>query len=174
MALRLRTLLAAALLAAWSVSWSLPAGLLRPAHSQDPPGSPAAHAPAAADTKEEPPELDPLSANGACYICHMTFVKEDLAKVHLAAKISCADCHGLSDKHANDEDIGATKPDIVYPRDKVDASCLKCHEEHDAPAAQVVARFLERKLPLQTAAICTECHGTHKIDRSAETALGVR
>ena len=96
----------------------------------------------------------------------MTFVKEDLAKVHLA-EITCAECHGLSDKHANDENIGATKPDIVYQRDKVDG-CEKCHEKHDAPATQVLARFLERKLPLQTTAICTDCHGTHKIDRSAE------
>ena len=88
-------------------------------------------------------ETDPLGANGACYVCHMTFVKEDLAKVHLKEKISCAKCHGLSDKHANDEHVGATKPDVVYKRQQVDASCCKCHETHDVPAKKVIARFVE-------------------------------
>ncbi len=113
--------------------------------------------------------MDPLSLNGACYVCHIPFVKEELAKVHLAEGVSCAKCHGLSDKHANDENIGATKPDIVYSRDKVDKSCEECHDTHDAPAKEVLARFAERKLSPKTQAICTDCHGTHKIDRSAET-----
>lgn len=128
------------------------------------PAAPEAAAPAA----EPPPETDPLSMNGACYVCHIPFVKEELAKVHLAEGISCAKCHGLSDKHANDEHIGATKPDIVYSRDKVDKSCEECHDTHDAPAKQVLARFRQRKLSLQKPVICTDCHGTHKIDRSAE------
>jgi hypothetical protein len=112
--------------------------------------------------------MDPLGMNGACYVCHIPFVKEELAKVHLAEGISCAQCHGLSDKHANDENIGATKPDITFRRDQVDAGCEKCHTTHDAPATQVLARFGERKLSLQTSVICTDCHGHHKIDRSAE------
>jgi len=113
-------------------------------------------------------EVDPLGPNAACYVCHMTFIKEELAKVHLAEKIACTNCHGLSDKHANDENIGATKPDIVYSRDKVDKSCEQCHDTHDAPAKKVLARFTERRLSLQRPVICTDCHGTHKIDRSAE------
>ena len=72
---------------------------------------------------EPPPEMDPLGMNGACYVCHIPFVKEELAKVHLAEGISCAQCHGLSDKHANDENVGATKPDITFRRDQVDAGC---------------------------------------------------
>ncbi len=135
-----------------------------PAGGAAKPALPDAPAPAAAP----PPELDPLSLNGACYVCHIPFVKEELAKVHLAEGISCAKCHGLSDKHANDENIGATKPDIVYSRDKVDKSCEQCHDTHDAPAKKVLARFTERRLSLQRPVICTDCHGTHKIDRSAE------
>jgi predicted CXXCH cytochrome family protein len=127
-------------------------------------------APTAAESAAEPPpEMDPLSLNGACYVCHMTFVKEEMAKVHLAEGISCAKCHGLSAKHANDENIGATKPDIVLSRDKVDRSCEECHDTHDAPATKVLARFVQRKLSLQKPVICTDCHGTHKIDRSAES-----
>jgi len=139
--------------------------------ADDPVGAAAKPTPpdAAAPAAEPPPEMDPLSLNGACYVCHVTFVKEELAKVHLAEGISCAKCHGLSDKHANDENIGATKPDIVFSRDKVDKSCEECHDTHDAPATKVLARFAERKLSLQAPVICTDCHGTHKIDRSAET-----
>jgi hypothetical protein len=158
MALCLKTLPAAALLLA-------AAGLLA-ADNPAEVSSPADAAPADAP----PPETDPLGMNGACYVCHIPFVKEELAKVHLAEGISCAQCHGLSDKHANDENIGATKPDITFPRDKVDAGCEKCHTTHDAPATKVLARFGERKLSMQTAVICTDCHGTHKIDRSAEAA----
>jgi len=137
-----------------------------PAPADPAPAAPAPAAPAPAD--EEPPELDPLGMNGACYVCHIPFVKEELAKTHLAEGISCAKCHGLSDKHANDEDVGATKPDITFRREQVDASCQKCHTTHDAPATKVLARFAERKLSLQTEAICTDCHGQHRIDHSAE------
>ncbi len=112
--------------------------------------------------------IDPLGANAACYVCHMTFVKEELAKVHLKAKVGCIQCHGLSAKHANDENIGATKPDITFKREQVDASCAKCHQTHDAPAQKVVARFVERHLAANKPPICTDCHGQHKIARAAE------
>jgi predicted CXXCH cytochrome family protein len=159
MALRLKHLAAALLLCSAHVF-----------AADDPAGTSATSKPpdAAAPSDAPPPETDPLGMNGACYVCHIPFVKEELAKVHLAEGISCAKCHGLSDKHANDENIGATKPDITFPREQVDAGCEKCHETHDAPATKVLARFVQRKLSLQTAAICTDCHGAHKIDRSAE------
>jgi hypothetical protein len=131
---------------------------------------PAAPKQAASAEKREATEAsveDPLGPNGACYVCHMTFVKEDLAKTHLANKIGCVKCHGVSAKHANDEDIGATKPDITFRRADVDASCQKCHEGHNVPARRVVARLIERNLSSRGAVICTDCHGTHKIDRSA-------
>lgn len=116
------------------------------------------------DDSDDAPEIDPLGPNAACYVCHTTFVFEELAKVHLTEKTTCIDCHGLSAAHANDENIGATEPDITYKRDQVDRSCEKCHEEHDVPATEVIARFLERK-PAQAPAACTDCHGTHKIEQ---------
>ena len=76
---------------------------------------------------------------------------------------------GLSAPHANDEDIGATKPDITYERDAVDAACGTCHTTHDVPARQVVARFLEGRPPAGAGPICTDCHGSHRIARAAET-----
>lgn len=103
----------------------------------------------------ETDETNPLGANAACYVCHMTFVKEELSKTHLQAKVGCIDCHGISADHANDEDIGATKPDITFKRDKVDAMCLKCHHKHHI-TAEMAAKH-------KTQPICTDCHGNHKI-----------
>ena len=116
----------------------------------------------------EPEEPDPLDSNMACYVCHTTFVKEDLAKTHLAKKVGCVKCHGLSDKHANDENIGATKPDITFKRSEIDKNCAKCHEDHDVSARRVVARFLERHLNSAAAPVCTDCHGHHKIEHAAK------
>ncbi len=118
---------------------------------------------------DDPPMIDPLGPNAACYVCHTTFVREELVTQHLPDKVDCVKCHGTSEKHANDENIGATKPDILYKKGEVDAMCKKCHDTHDAPAQKVVARFVERKLQ-GDAFICTDCHGTHKIDRAAQQA----
>jgi len=122
---------------------------------------------ASASSHSQPPgdqdASDVLGANTACLVCHLTFVKEPLARSHQLKGVSCTKCHGASVAHANDEHIGATRPDITYPRGKVDGSCVVCHEEHDVPATKVIARFLERKLPAQRVVICTDCHGSHRI-----------
>jgi ssDNA-binding Zn-finger/Zn-ribbon topoisomerase 1 len=122
--------------------------------------------------KSDEDAIDRLGANVACYVCHQTFISEEMSKVHLAAKTPCTKCHGLSAGHANDENIGATKPDVVYKRDQVDEMCAKCHETHDAPARKVIGRFIERKLPGGRAAVCTECHGAHRIDKAKATSGG--
>ena len=76
---------------------------------------------------DEPAEQqhDPLSANAGCYVCHMTFVHEELAATHFKAEVNCISCHGTSAAHANDEDIGATPPDIIIKGDQIDPSCRK-------------------------------------------------
>jgi len=108
--------------------------------------------------------VDPMGPNGACYVCHMTFVREELSKTHLAKKVTCVRCHGLSAKHANDEDIGATPPDRPYTREQVNAMCRKCHKRHDVLPELVAARSIERGLT-ETPVVCTDCHGTHRIER---------
>jgi hypothetical protein len=115
---------------------------------------------AAADSKADGAVTDPLGPNGACYVCHMTYVREELSKTHLAAKVTCIKCHGLSAGHANDENIGATKPDRTYDRGKINRMCRKCHKTHDVPAEAVIARWLERKLT-ECPPVCTDCHGEH-------------
>jgi len=116
--------------------------------------------------------IDPLGPNAACYVCHTTFVYEELSNVHLPKKVTCVRCHGLSAAHANDEEIGATPPDITFKRDKIDAACstADCHEKHDVPARKIIARFLERRRPdSPSPAVCTDCHGMHKIERPEES-----
>ncbi len=113
-------------------------------------------APLGANVSTQFDETNPLGANAACYVCHMTFVKEELSKTHLRAEITCVRCHGLSAGHANDEDIGATPPDISFKRDQVDAMCLKCHKSHDIGPEEAGAG----KYP----PVCSDCHGTHKIN----------
>ena len=102
-------------------------------------------------------ETNPMGANAACYVCHMTFVNEELTKTHLRAKVPCTQCHGLSAGHANDEDIGATPPDIIIERDQVEIMCLKCHQRHDISAEMTAT---DKSQP-----ICTDCHGNHKIKK---------
>ena len=102
-------------------------------------------------------ESNPLGANAACYVCHMTFVKEELSKTHLRAKVPCIQCHGLSAGHANDEDIGATPPDVSFKRNQVDAMCLKCHTSHDVTAEELAVH--------KSPPICTDCHDSHKIKK---------
>lgn len=118
-------------------------------------------------TSDELDETNPLGANAGCYVCHIPFVREKLSKIHLQAKVSCIDCHGVSAGHANDEDIGATKPDITFEGEQTNEMCRKCHESHDVPAEEVIARWLERG-PDKKRPKCTDCHGTHWINKPAE------
>jgi len=114
---------------------------------------------------------NPLGPNAGCYVCHMTFVLEELTRTHLDQQIGCVQCHGVSAGHANDEDIGATPPDIVVKHDEVNGFCRDCHPAHDVPAEEVVARWLQRNKqqaasqPVRQSAICTDCHGNHRLDQ---------
>jgi hypothetical protein len=112
--------------------------------------------------------IDPMGPNSACYVCHTTFVWEELCNVHLPEKVTCVECHGLSAAHANDEDIGATPPDVTFERSKIDASCEECHEEHDVSARDIIERWIDRKLS-SFSPVCTDCHGTHKIETPEES-----
>jgi hypothetical protein len=113
-----------------------------------------------------------LNANAGCYVCHMTFVKEPLVTTHLKKQITCARCHGASIAHANDENVGATLPDIVIKRDQVTASCRTCHRIPDGHPKGFFARLFGSKQtgpgaePVVPAAVCTDCHGKHKIGKT--------
>jgi hypothetical protein len=53
----------------------------------------------------------------------------------------------------------------MFPRGKIDASCIACHDTHDAPAAQVIARLHERvpRVSEVQDVVCTDCHGHHRL-----------
>lgn len=159
------------------IGWAvllLGATLLPDGAGRWPPGClerPQARADESTALGERAAAVDPskiLGQNMACYVCHMTFVQEELARTHLHAEVGCVKCHGLSAAHANDEDIGATAPDISYDRDQVDASCRKCHNSHEASPRSVIRRFVDRQLDPNEPAVCTDCHGEHKIHKAAE------
>jgi len=100
-------------------------------------------------------EKDPLSPNGACYVCHTNFVGEQLSRSHLKAKVACTGCHGLSEGHANDKNIGATPPDRRFSREQVRNLCGGCHERQRLAAEKAAADGPTK--------VCTDCHGTHRI-----------
>lgn len=102
--------------------------------------------------------------NAACFVCHANYKTETLATMHAAKNVGCAQCHGPSDAHCNDEN-NTTPPDVLFAADRIDAACRKCHETHSAAPAKVVARWRER-CPTKTdpaAIVCTDCHGTHRL-----------
>lgn len=115
------------------------------------------------DGDERGSEQTALGENAGCYVCHMTFVKEPLTAWHVKKDITCARCHGPSAGHANDEDIGATPPDVVITHDQVKAFCRTCHKVSDKHPQKTFLGRVIRKGP-EPGAVCTDCHGKHRID----------
>jgi len=101
--------------------------------------------------------------NSRCFVCHMNYVQETLAVSHAKVDIGCATCHGPSDAHIADESWASggngTAPDVMYPRDKIDPSCLACHprERLSVPQHQVLLAAPAG------AKVCTDCHGAHRL-----------
>lgn len=104
--------------------------------------------------------------NFACYVCHGSYKEEELATVHAKADVGCVECHGESLAHRNDEN-NITPPETIYWPERIDPACKKCHETHDAPAHEVIARWKTCSPPKNKAEpiICTDCHGNHRMER---------
>ncbi len=124
-----------------------------------------------AATRENTPRMP--KDNGACLLCHINFASEEIASTHLEKAVTCAHCHGVSSDHMNDEEAAA-EPDILFGRAEVDASCRKCHQAHKNPEA--VAKFLAewkgKRRPhgrlILSNAVCTDCHGLHRLPRGGQ------
>ena len=114
---------------------------------------------------EAPKDADEILAdNNACYVCHGNYKEEPFALIHAKEDVGCADCHGESHDHRNDED-NITPPDKMYAQEDIASACAECHETHDAPARKVIARWQER-CPAKTdpkKLVCTDCHGEHRL-----------
>jgi len=116
-------------------------------------------APAAVAIVGCPALLGPRAAdNSRCYVCHMNYEEEELAVTHARNGVGCERCHGPSDAHCGDEN-NATPPDIMYPRDAINAACLKCHPSlpRTADHKPILAN------PAKSEKVCTDCHGEHRL-----------
>ncbi len=133
----------------------------KPAASE--PAKPATEAPLLLE--DEPDSGMPSESaadNSRCFVCHMNYMQEELAVKHAQAGIGCAQCHGPSDAHIADESWATggngTPPDLMYPRDKINASCLACHPKDKIDTPQHQAILADPALK-----VCTDCHGKHRL-----------
>jgi hypothetical protein len=130
--------------AAWAAA--LAAGLAAAACQLHRPGD---SAPAAAATRAD---------NSYCLVCHANYQKEQLAARHAKAGAGCMKCHGSSDAHSSDED-GLTPPDILYPKETINPSCMTCH-----PESRIAAKRSHKEvLAAGSRQVCTDCHGDHRL-----------
>jgi DNA-directed RNA polymerase subunit RPC12/RpoP len=120
-----------------------------PAGSVRDPGAPH-FLPARATPRSAAPK-DPTVDNLRCFACHANYEDEPLVQFHAAGGVGCERCHGESKVHTNDED-NVTAPEIMYPREKINAACLQCHPD-----------FKLTKDP--GPAVCTDCHFKHRLAR---------
>ncbi|MBN1506084.1 MAG: cytochrome c3 family protein [Sedimentisphaerales bacterium] len=133
-------------------------------HAVTAPSQSAAEAPL---LLEDEPEDDMPAESGAensrCFVCHMNYAQEQIAVAHAKAGIGCANCHGPSDAHIADESWASgdngTAPDIMYPRDRINPSCMGCHAPEKIGAA--VHQAVLAAAPGTSA--CTDCHGDHRL-----------
>ena len=112
---------------------------------------------------EDKPSTGPVADNSRCHVCHLNFEQEEQSLIHARANIGCAKCHGPSDAHIADESWASggngTAPDIMFPPDKINPSCMECHpgEKLNANArCRFWAGASDKKY-------CTDCHGKHRM-----------
>lgn len=115
------------------------------------------------DEPEHGTASEPAADNSRCFVCHMNYMQEEIAVTHARAGIGCAHCHGPSDAHIADESWASggngTAPDLMYPRDKINPSCMACHTREKIDTPQHVVVFTGP--PATT--VCTDCHGSHRL-----------
>ena len=123
--------------------------------------------PAAGEPVEQEVVEKTFTANEFCAACHYAFDEEELARTHQKAGIGCERCHGESERHRSDED-NITPPEIMYPKAKINPTCMMCHPRHEI-------RYVEHHKTLLAGAktvfdsadedgdqmYCTDCHAKH-------------
>jgi len=110
---------------------------------------------------EDKPSTGPVADNSRCHVCHLNFEQEEMALTHARANIGCAKCHGPSDAHIADESWASggngTAPDIMFPPDKINPSCMECHPKEKI-GTDTRCLFLAGASDKE---YCTDCHGKH-------------
>jgi formate dehydrogenase gamma subunit len=79
------------------------------------------------------------------------FVDAEKLRASVHAKNHCAECH---------KDLTKEHPDDEKPAQKVD--CAKCHEKQSVSFGASV-HGLARRAGDESAAVCTDCHGSHEV-----------
>ena len=112
----------------------------------------------------DPEELEatgPMANNSRCHVCHINYEEEKFAIKHARNDISCETCHGESDAHCGDED-NITPPDIIFAKEKINPSCLHCHDAQMLKEHKVHRKVLDGTATKKR--YCTDCHGkTHRL-----------
>jgi len=117
-------------------------------------------------------------ANPFCKACHLDFDEEELALSHEIWGIGCERCHGESFRHRSDE-ANITPPEIMYPKERINPSCMSCHPRQDIqdtkdhqPILEAGLSTFEEATPAGKDAkkYCTDCHGSkHRVMRVRAT-----
>jgi len=112
---------------------------------------------------EERAEEETFVANLFCSACHYAFGDEELAVSHERAGIGCERCHGESERHRSDED-NITPPEIMYPKAKINPTCMMCHPrgkiKHVSDHASLLAgaeTIFDKSTGQKE--YCSDCHG---------------
>ena len=110
-------------------------------------------------------------ANEFCSACHYGFAEEELAHAHELAGVGCERCHGESQRHRSDEN-NITPPQIMYPKDKINPTCMMCHPRqtirrvpaHETLLAGAETVFDPASQDAGSPLYCTSCHAKdHRI-----------
>jgi len=116
---------------------------------------------------EEPFKIKGFVANEFCSACHYGFSDEKLAHTHEQAGIGCERCHGESERHRSDED-NATPPEIMYPKAKINPTCMMCHPRHEIRQVESHKALLAGAKTVFDSTdeggdqiYCTDCHALH-------------
>jgi len=108
-------------------------------------------------------------ANAFCSACHYAFDDEELALNHERVGIGCERCHGESERHRSDE-ANITPPEIMYPKAKINPTCMMCHPRGKIKHVSLHASFLAGAETIFDKSngqkqYCTDCHGKdHRIN----------
>ncbi len=111
---------------------------------------------------EEQTEKETFVANAFCIVCHYAFGEEELALNHERVGIGCERCHGESERHRSDED-NITPPEIMYPKAKINPTCMMCHPRGKIRHVSDHASFLAGAETIFDKSngqkqYCTDCH----------------
>ena len=144
-----------------------------PEHQKDPGNTNGSKSDQNTNTEEEPLLLldepgpedleadEPMVDNSRCHVCHINYSEEKFAIRHARNDIGCETCHGESDAHCGDED-NITPPDIMFAKEKINPSCLDCHDaemlkEHKEHTKVLAGTATKNKY-------CTDCHAeSHRL-----------